>query len=128
MQESAKGRTSSPARPPYFIQFYKMEKYFVYILSNRHHTVFYTGFTDDLERRVFEHRNKLLEGFTKKYNIYKLLYFEEMPSAEEAKHREKQLKRYKREWKKNLINSINPEWRDLYDDFLPGPVPGSPHK
>ena len=94
-----------------------MEKFFVYILSNQHHTVFYVGFTDDLERRVFEHKNKLLKGFTEKYNVDKLLYFEEMPSAEEAKHRETQLKKYKREWKENLINTINPAWKDLYEDF-----------
>jgi putative endonuclease len=87
-------------------------------MSNNHHTVFYVGFTDDLERRVYEHRNGILDGFTKKYNITKLLYFEEFKSAAEAQHREGQLKKYKREWKKNLINTINPTWRDLYDDFL----------
>jgi putative endonuclease len=76
------------------------------------------GFTDDLERRVYEHKHELLEGFTKRYNIHKLLYFEEYSSAEEAKHREKQLKKYSREWKENLINTINPMWKDLYDDFV----------
>lgn len=94
-----------------------MSKFYVYLLSNNHHTVFYVGFTDNLERRVFEHKNSLLEGFTKKYNVHKLLYFEELQSAEEALHREKQVKRYKREWKENLINSINPAWKDLYEDF-----------
>jgi putative endonuclease len=94
-----------------------MSKFYVYLLSNKTHRVFYTGFTDDLERRVYEHRNELLEGFTKKYKIKKLLYYEEFESADEAKHREKQVKKYKREWKDNLINSMNPFWRDLYDDF-----------
>ena len=94
-----------------------MSKFFVYILSNNHHTVFYVGFTDNLERRVYEHKNSLLEGFTKKYNVHKLLYFEEFQLAEEALHKEKQVKRYKREWKENLINSINPEWKDLYESF-----------
>jgi len=94
-----------------------MSKFYVYILSNKRYTVLYTGFTDNLERRVYEHKNKPLEGFTKKYNINILLYFEEFNSAEEAKHREIQLKKYKREFKRNLINSINPTWRDLYDDF-----------
>lgn len=94
-----------------------MDKFYVYLLSNQHHTVFYTGFTDDLERRVYEHKNQLRKSFTKRYNINKLLYFEEFTSADEAKHREKQLKKYPREFKTNLINSINPEWRDLYEDF-----------
>ena len=91
--------------------------YYTYILSNSHHTVFYTGFTDDLYRRVQEHRQKLVQGFTQKYNCNKLLYFEEFKWADDAKHREHQVKRYSREWKKNLIESINPEWRDLYEDF-----------
>src|SRR5690349_6534948 len=94
-----------------------MEKFYVYLLSNKHHTVFYVGFTSDIERRVFEHKNGLLKSFTKKYNIHKLLYYEEFSNAEDAKHREKQIKKYKREWKENLINSINPTWKDLYDDF-----------
>ncbi|MEM6840833.1 MAG: GIY-YIG nuclease family protein [Bacteroidota bacterium] len=94
-----------------------MGRFYVYILTNRHHTVFYTGFTDDLERRVYEHKHRLLEGFTKKYNCNKLVYYEEFTTAEEALHREKQIKRYRRDWKKNLINSINPQWRDLYQDF-----------
>lgn len=94
-----------------------MDKFYVYILSNQHHTVFYTGFTNDLESRVYEHKNKLLKSFTKKYNIDKLLYFEEFASADEAKHRERQIKKYTREFKKNLIDSINPGWNDLYDSF-----------
>jgi putative endonuclease len=94
-----------------------MQKFYVYLLSNKNHSVFYTGFTNDLFRRISEHKLKLLSGFTKKYNIDKLLYFEEFAIADEAKHREKQLKKYTREFKFNLINSINPEWRDLYDDF-----------
>jgi putative endonuclease len=94
-----------------------MDKFYVYLLSNKHHTVFYTGFTDDLERRVYEHKNKLLKSFTNKYNIDKLLYYEEFTSADDAKHREKQLKKYTREFKFNLINSMNPEWKDLYECF-----------
>ncbi len=95
-----------------------MSNFYVYILSNSHHTVFYTGFTGDLERRIYEHKHQLLPSFTKKYNCHKLLYYEELPDAESALHREKQIKRYKRDWKKNLVNSINPEWRDLYEDFI----------
>ncbi len=96
-----------------------MSRYYVYILTNRHHTVLYTGFTNDVGRRVYEHKHKLRAKFTKKYNCDKLLYYEEFTSAEEALHREKQIKRYRRGWKKNLINSLNPEWRDLYEDFFP---------
>jgi len=95
-----------------------MEKFYVYLLSNKNHTVFYTGFTNDLFRRVTEHKEKLLPGFTRKYNIDKLLYYEVYASADEALHREKQVKKYTREFKYNLINSINPVWRDLYEDFL----------
>jgi putative endonuclease len=94
-----------------------MKIYYVYILSNKYHTVFYTGFTDDLGRRIEEHKLKVVKGFTAKYNCDKLLYYEEYNDMEEALNRERQLKRYKREWKKNLINSMNPDWRDLADDF-----------
>ena len=85
-----------------------MSNFYVYILSNPRHTVFYTGFTDDLERRVYEHKHKLLPGFTKKYHCHKPLYYEEFSYAEIVLHREQQIKRYKRAWKQNLINSINP--------------------
>lgn len=94
-----------------------MHSYFVYILSNKHHTVFYTGFTNDLGRRIEEHKQKVADGFTKKYNCNKLLYFEEFNNKEEALHREKQIKRYFRKWKVNLIESMNSEWRDLSEDF-----------
>ena len=88
------------------------------ILSIQNHTVLYTGFTDDLERRVYEHKNKLLPGFTAKYNVNKLVYFEEFMNMKAAQLRELQIKRYKRTWKENLINDTNSEWRDLYDDFI----------
>jgi putative endonuclease len=92
--------------------------YFVYILTNKNNTVLYTGFTNDLERRVYEHKHKLVKGFTSKYNCDKLVYFEEVKSSDEALYRERQLKKYKREWKENLINNVNNEWRDLYEDFV----------
>ena len=91
--------------------------YFVYLLSNSHHTVYYVGMTNDLGRRIEEHKLKVVQGFTKRYNIHKLLYFEELHDADEAFHRERQLKRYKREWKDNLIRSQNPNLRDLAEDF-----------
>ena len=96
-----------------------MEKiYFVYIVSNWSHTVLYTGLTDDVERRTFEHRHQVRDGFTKKYNCYKLLYYEVFNDLEEAIHREKQIKRYRRKWKENLISDFNPEWKNLYWDFV----------
>jgi len=91
--------------------------YWVYIMTNKFNEVFYTGFCDDIERRAYEHRNKLLEGFTKRYNCVKLVYYYEFKDKEEVLLREKQIKRYKREWKRNLIRSINPDLRDLYEDF-----------
>ena len=94
-----------------------MSCFYVYTLTNRHHTVVYTGFRGARERSVYEHKHKLQKGFTKNHNCGKLVYYEEF-SAAEALHREKQIKRYRRDGKKNLVDSINPEWRDLYEDFL----------
>ncbi|MCF6361651.1 MAG: GIY-YIG nuclease family protein [Cyclobacteriaceae bacterium] len=95
-----------------------MKKYYVYIISNQHYTVFYTGFTNDLGRRIEEHKLKVVKGFSYKYNCNKLLYYEEFGDMQEALHREKQLKRYRSLWKKNLINKMNSTWRDLYNDFI----------
>jgi len=94
-----------------------MHSYFIYILSNKHHTVYYTGFTNNLGRRIEEHKQKVVKGFTNKYNCDKLLYYEEFTDMDEALYREKQIKKYRRNWKENLIESINPEWRDLFEDF-----------
>ena len=91
--------------------------YYVYIITNRHHTVFYTGITNDLLRRIHEHRTKVVKGFTQRYNIYKLLYFEIFDSPINAIQREKQIKKYRREKKRALIDRMNPEWRDLYDEL-----------
>lgn len=87
--------------------------YFVYILTNWKHTVFYTGITNNIERRVFEHKIKFNKGFTNRYNCNQLVYYEEFGYVWDAIHREKQLKKYRRDWKKNLINSMNPDWQDL---------------
>ena len=94
-----------------------MGTYYVYIITNSRHTVLYTGFSNDVARRTSEHKGKVYKGFTQKYNCDKLIYFETFNNAEDALHREKQIKRYKREWKENLINSMNPGWKDLYEDF-----------
>ena len=94
--------------------------FYVYILSNQRHTVFYTGMTNDLAKRMFEHKHKLNSGFTAKYNCNKLLYCEEFKDGDEAAYREKQIKRYRRDWNQNLIAAMNPEWRDLSLEFLAG--------
>lgn len=92
--------------------------YYVYILTNPTRTVFYTGVTNDLLRRCYEHKNKTISGFTQKYNCHQLMYFEETDDISVAITREKQLKHYPRKWKANLIREINPEWKDLSRDFL----------
>ena len=75
--------------------------------------------TNDLERRIYEHKNKLIEGFTKRYNITKLVYFEYTNEIDSAILREKQIKKWRREKKNSLVESMNPEWKDLADDFKP---------
>jgi len=95
----------------------EMKQYYVYILTNKANKVFYIGVTNDLERRMFEHKNKLVDGFTKKYNLNKLIYYEVTADVLNALEREKQLKNWHRDWKINLINSFNPMWKDLSDDF-----------
>ncbi len=92
-------------------------QYFVYIATNRSKTL-YIGVTNNLIRRMYEHRNKLIEGFTSRYNISRLAYFETTSSIEAAILREKQLKGWLRSRKTELIESLNPEWRDLYGDIV----------
>jgi len=95
-----------------------MEKvYCVYILTNQRNTVLYTGVTGDLKARVQQHREKLLRGFTNRYNVSKLVYYEEGSDASGAIVREKQIKAGSRRKKIELIERLNPEWRDLYDDL-----------
>ena len=90
------------------------EQYAVYIITNPHHNVLYIGVTNDLKRRIFEHREKLIGGFSKKYNISKLVYYEQSGSIEAAIAREKQIKGGSRQKKLDLINGFNPAWKDLY--------------
>ena len=90
-----------------------MKNYYVYILSSKN-KVLYVGMTDVLARRIFEHKSGLVEGFTKKYNVNKLVYQESQPDLESAIKREKQLKNWHRGWKINLIEEKNKEWNDLY--------------
>jgi putative endonuclease len=93
-----------------------MEKvYCVYILTNQHNKVLYTGVTGDLKARVHQHREKLLSGFTSRYNVFKLVYYETGYEPAGAIAREKQIKAGSRRKKIELINRLNPDWRDLYD-------------
>ena len=86
-------------------------------MTNKHNTVLYTGITNDLKRRVYEHKEKLVDGFTKKYNITKLVYYEVFEDPENAILREKQIKAGSRQKKIDLINSINSEWMNLYEEI-----------
>ena len=89
----------------------------VYIMTNYSQSSLYIGVTSNLQKRIWEHKNKVVAGFTKKYNINKLVYYELTDSIETAINREKQLKRWHRDWKINLIKEMNPEFRDLSLDF-----------
>lgn len=93
-----------------------MKNYFVYILSSKT-KVLYVGMTDILARRIFEHKSGLVEGFTKKYNANKLVYYESQPDLKSAIRREKQLKNWHRQWKINLIDEKNKDWKDLYPEI-----------
>ena len=91
--------------------------YAVYIMTNYSQTSLYIGVTGNLQKRVWEHKNKFVEGFTKRYNIDRLVYYELTDSIETALNREKQLKRWHRDWKINLIKEMNPEFNDLSIDW-----------
>jgi len=92
-------------------------QYYVYILSNLKKGTLYIGMTNDLERRMFEHKNKLVEGFSKNYNLDKLVYFEQFQYVNDAIKREKQLKNWNRQWKIDLIEDDNDDWNDLSFDW-----------
>ena len=91
--------------------------YYVYIMASKRNGTLYIGVTNNLARRVYEHKNGLLEGFTKKYKIDNLVYYESTEIIESAITREKQLKKWNRQWKINLIKRDNPEWNDLYSEL-----------
>ncbi|MCR4606173.1 MAG: GIY-YIG nuclease family protein [Oscillospiraceae bacterium] len=94
-----------------------MNHYYVYILTNWENKVMYIGVTNDLERRLYEHKNKLADGFTNKYNVNKLVYVEETGNINDAIAREKQLKGWRRDRKNALVESMNPAWEDLSRDW-----------
>ena len=93
------------------------KQYFVYIMTNKNDTVLYTGMTNNLVKRVYEHKEKLINGFTKKYNCTKLVYYEIFSDPYNAIAREKQIKAGSRKKKITMINSMNPMWKDLYKDL-----------
>jgi len=99
-----------------------VKQYYVYILTNRRNGTLYTGVTNDLRRRVLEHKDGTIGGFTEKYQVMLLVYFERHNDIERAIRREKSIKRWRRKWKLALIESMNPHWDDLYEVYYPGRV------
>jgi len=95
----------------------KDHDYYIYILSNWNNKVIYVGMTNNLIRRIYEHKNKSIDGFSKKYNLNKLVYFEHTTNVNAAIRREKDIKKWRREKKNNLIETINKNWIDLSKDF-----------
>ena len=95
-----------------------MKEYYVYIMASKKDGVIYIGITNDLIGRVYEHKNNLVERFTKRYIVHKLVYFEDTSDVNSAITREKQLKKWNRAWKIRLIEKDNPEWNDLYNGLL----------
>ena len=93
-------------------------QYFVYLMASRKNGTLYVGVTNDLVRRAYEHKNGLVEGFTDRYGVHQLVWFESTSSVEAAIQKEKQIKNWKREWKVALIEKDNPEWLDLYETIL----------
>ena len=96
----------------------KDKRGYIYILTNKINTVLYTGVTSNLPKRICEHKNELAEGFTKKYHVHKLVYYEVFDSMYFAIKREKEIKGKSHAYKESLINSFNPEWVDLYESIL----------
>lgn len=95
-----------------------MKQFYVYILASKRNGTLYIGVTSDLLKRVYEHKEHLVDGFTKKYKVDKLVYFETHDTAQNAIIREKRLKKWKRDWKLKIIEKQNPSWNDLYQQLL----------
>ena len=94
------------------------KRYYVYILANKKNGTIYTGVTNNLIRRIQEHKEKIIKGFTEKYNIDKLVFYEIYASPGSAIYREKCIKKWNREWKLNLIEKDNPDWKDLFETLF----------
>jgi putative endonuclease len=99
-----------------------MNQYYIYIMTNKPYGVLYIGITNNLRRRVLEHKNGSTKGFTHKYNLHCLVYFEETVDVKSAIVREKQLKKWNRLWKITLIEKMNPVWKDLFEEEIPDQV------
>ncbi len=93
------------------------KEFWVYIMASKRNGTLYVGVTSDLAKRIWEHKNGLVEGFTHRYQVDRLVYCEPFDDAENAITRERQLKKWRRAWKIELIENSNPEWRDLYDEI-----------
>ena len=91
---------------------------YVYILASKGHGTLYIGVTSNLVQRIWQHKNNIVKGFTEKYDIHTLVYYEQHGTMESAITREKQMKKWKRDWKINLIEKDNPQWRDLWEEIL----------
>ncbi len=94
------------------------KQFYVYILASKPNGTLYTGVTSNLIQRVWQHKHDVIQGFTRRYNVKTLVYYEVRENAESALTREKKIKRWRRAWKRGLIEDSNPEWRDLYEDIL----------
>ena len=95
-----------------------MKQYYIYIITNNYNNVLYIEVTSDLIKRIWQHKNKLVEGFTKKYNVNKLVYYEITNDIKSAIKREKQLKNWHKDWKLNLIKEFNPAYEDLFEKII----------
>ena len=93
--------------------------FYVYILASKENGALYVGVTSNLLKRIYEHQNEVINGFTKEHSVHKLVYFEQYDDPENAIRREKRLKKWNRDWKKNLIESVNPHWEDLSKNLTP---------
>ena len=95
-----------------------MKEFYVYILCGKRNGTLYTGVTSDLAKRVYEHKNNLVEGFTKTHGVHRLVWYERHETAQSALNREKQIKKWNREWKLRRIDESNPLWEDLYESLF----------
>jgi putative endonuclease len=95
-----------------------MKSYYVYILASRRNGTLYIGVTNDLVRRAYDHKNDAIEGFTKNYGVHMLVYYESYKDVQDALAREKRMKKWKHQWKIDLIESKNPDWKDLYSEII----------
>ena len=92
--------------------------YYVYILASKPYGTLYTGVSSNIPSRTWQHKNDLVEGFTKRYHVHRLVWYEQTNSIESAINKEKQIKKWRRRWKLDLIEKMNPDWKDLYDEII----------